>query len=170
MRLDIELTRPLKRHIDDRVDAARPGGQQHDAVGKEHRLGDRMRDENDRLAGLQPDALKLKIHGIAGHRVQRTEWLVHQQNLRIVGKRACDRGALAHAARQLLRPSRFKTADADEADELTSVRLALRFADTPQFERQRNVVLNSHPGKQMSVLEHHPEFAERIAMTAAVLP
>ena len=124
--LHVERARPLERHVDDRVDPPRPRRQQHDPVGQEHRLADRMGDEQDGLARLHPDALQLQIHLVARHGVERAERLVHQQDFGIVGERAGDRRALPHAARQLARPAPLETRDADEIDELARPLAAAR--------------------------------------------
>ena len=49
-----------------------------------------------------PDAQELEIHLLARERVERAERLVHQDELRIVDERARDRGALLHAAGELV--------------------------------------------------------------------
>ena len=55
-------------------------------------------------AGLAPDPLELVVQDVAGHRVERAERLVHEQHVGVLGERARERDALAHAARQLVRP------------------------------------------------------------------
>ena len=85
-----------------------PGREQHDAVGQEHGLGDRVGDEHDgRLRGLG-DPLQLEVHLVARHRVERAERLVHEQDLGVVAQGPGDGDALAHAAGELARaaPSR----------------------------------------------------------------
>ena len=81
----------------------RPGRHDHDAIGQEHGLGDRMGDEQDGLAGLarrspRPDAQQFEPHVVAGHGVERAERLVHQQQSGIEQQRPAKRGALLHAA------------------------------------------------------------------------
>src|SRR5262249_5386426 len=49
-----------------------------------------------------PDVEQLLLQQEFVLRVERREWLVHQQNFGIVGKRTCDRHALAHAAGKLV--------------------------------------------------------------------
>src|ERR1700722_20689235 len=65
-----------QRHIIDRGDGARPLRHDKHAVGEENRLRDRMSDEEDRLAGLALDLLQFDVHALAGHRVERAEWLL----------------------------------------------------------------------------------------------
>jgi len=66
-----------------------PGSRRHDdhPVTEENGLGNRVRDERDRLARLAPDPLQLEVHRLARHRVERAEWLVHQEQGRIVDER-----------------------------------------------------------------------------------
>ena len=90
------------------------GDKQQNPIAKKGRFGDRVGDEYDGASLLQPDALQFEIELIARDGVERTERLVHQQDVRIVGQRARDRGTLPHAAGKLTRPGRLKTANADE--------------------------------------------------------
>ena len=103
---------------------------------------------------LQPDALKLKIELIACDGVERTERLVHQQDVRIVGQRARDRGTLPHAAGKLARPRLFKAPDADELAELLRLGKPLLLVDATQFQRQSNILLDREPREQIRVLKH----------------
>ena len=48
------------------------------AIGQEYRLGNGVGDEKHGLFSLKPDSLKLKVHLLARHRVQRAEGLIHQ--------------------------------------------------------------------------------------------
>ena len=70
----------------------------HDAVGDQHRFVEVMSDEQDRLAGSRMDVQKFALKRFPGLRVERTEWLVHQQDLGVNGERACNADALFHAA------------------------------------------------------------------------
>ena len=54
------------------------------------------------LRSRLPDAEQQFLHQLAGLVVERAEGLVHQQHARVVGQRARERGALLHAAGQLL--------------------------------------------------------------------
>ena len=92
-----EARRPRSRVI-------RPGPRRHhdDPVGQEHRLGDGVGHEHDGRAGLPADPHELDLHPLAGHLVERTERLVHQQQPRALGEGAGDRDALLHAAGELV--------------------------------------------------------------------
>ena len=54
-------------------------------------------------AALAPQPLELVVQHVARDGVERAERLVHQQHLGVLGQRPGQRGALAHAARQLVR-------------------------------------------------------------------
>ena len=58
-----------------------------------------MRDEADRLGRARPKLQKLLVQVIAHDLVQRTEWLVHEQDVGIEGQGAGNGRALLHAAR-----------------------------------------------------------------------
>ena len=100
--------RPRQRTSSTRLQP--PGVRRHhrDAVGEEHRLVDRVGDEDDGAAlasraVLAPDAQQLVLQDEARLRVERGERLVHQQHLGLVGHQPRERDALPHAARQLVR-------------------------------------------------------------------
>ena len=93
--VDVEAGRHparARRHDDDAV--AEPGRLAH-VVGHEQRRSSR---------GAPDERLELGVQGVAGHRVERAERLVHQQDVGVLGERPGQRAALAHAAGQLVRP------------------------------------------------------------------
>src|SRR5687767_7612728 len=57
--LHVEVAWARQRNIDDLCDAAGAGRHHNHPVGEQHRLGDRMRDEQNRLRALLPDAHQL---------------------------------------------------------------------------------------------------------------
>src|SRR5262249_61973783 len=61
---------------------------------------------------------QLRLHDLAGLRVERRERFVHQQDLRIDGQRAGEVDALTHAARELARMVMLESLKADELQEL----------------------------------------------------
>src|SRR5207248_2054936 len=67
--------------IDDLDDAAGPRAHHHDLARQEHRLGDRVGDEDHGLAGLFPQPQQLLVEVVAGNLVERAERLVHHQQL-----------------------------------------------------------------------------------------
>jgi len=74
-----------------------------DAVRHHHSLVDVVRNKDNRLLRLLPDAQDLALHRAPGQCVERRERFVHQQYLRVDGERAGDFEALAHAAREFAR-------------------------------------------------------------------
>ena len=127
----------------------------HDhAVGQEHRLGDRVRDEHDRRARLRADPQQLGLHPLAGHLVQRAERLVHQQQRR-AARRARGRSPPAAACRpragsggarrsRPARPARAARAPA---------RAAAPCPRPCSAERQLDVALHGPPLEQPGLLE-----------------
>src|SRR5688500_9592354 len=93
--------------VDPQLELDAPGARRHhrDAVGKENRLVDVVRDEQDGLAIGLPDAQQHLLHQRPRLVVQGAEGLVQQQDLRIVGERPGERGALLHPAGEHLRVS-----------------------------------------------------------------
>ena len=98
---EVAAARQVDRH--DLAHAAGIGRQHQHLLAEEHRLVDRVGDEQDRGAGLLPDAAQLLVQPVARDLVERAERLVHQQQRGPAEQRARDRDALAHAARELVR-------------------------------------------------------------------
>src|SRR6185369_17027894 len=62
----VELARGRQPVVDHLEDAPRARTHHHDAVGQEHRLGDRVRHEDHRLAGALPQPQQLLVESVAG--------------------------------------------------------------------------------------------------------
>ena len=75
--------RPGQVDVDLRHDAARPRAHHGHGVGEEHRLGDRVGDQQRGRGPLGPDPLQLEVEPLAGHLVERAERLVEQQDLAV---------------------------------------------------------------------------------------
>src|SRR3954470_21546308 len=99
------LDAPRPRDVDGELlrDAAGPRRQQHDPVTEARRLAHVVGHEQDGLTGRLPDPLELVVEDVAGHRVQRAERLVHEQDLGVAREGPGERRALAHSAGQLVR-------------------------------------------------------------------
>ena len=76
-----------------------------------------MGNEQDGLSLLARQLMEVEAHLVARDGVERAEWLIHQQQVGIVDERAHDRGALVHAARQLVGKAIGELAKADAGEE-----------------------------------------------------
>ena len=125
-------------------------------VAEEDRLLDVVGDEQHGLALALPDAEQHFLHQRAGLVVERAERLVEQQDRRIVGERARDRGALLHAAGELLGIVMRERRQARRARASRRRSRPRSAAGTP-FSRSPNATLSrdGEPGKQRVGLEHH---------------
>src|SRR5262249_38664503 len=72
-------------------------------VGQEHRLVDVMSDKDHGGSGRLVDAAYLDLKVFAGHRIQSSERLVHEQQFGLQRKRPGKLDPLLHPARQLPR-------------------------------------------------------------------
>src|SRR5215470_1536406 len=158
---------PVEAGFDDRLDATGPCRHHGDAIGEMHCLAHVVGDENYGLGRAPPDAEQLVLHQAAGLRIERAERLVHQQDRRIERKRACDGGALLHAARELRRIAVLEALEADQLDEGLRALLALGARHALPLEAVKNVGAHRLPGKQREVLEHDaavgPGASDRLA-------
>ncbi len=80
---------------------AGPRGEHQDPVGQPDGLAHIVGDEEHGEAAVAPEALELGVEQVSGHGVQRTEGLVHEQDVGILGQGPGQSDPLAHAARQL---------------------------------------------------------------------
>ena len=102
-----------------------PAREQHHPVAESHRLAHVVGHEHDGEVGLAPEPFELVVEHVAGHRVERTERLVHEEDVDVLRERAGERDALAHAAGQLVRAL---VAEASEVHERRGARRAWRGA------------------------------------------
>src|SRR6266511_142550 len=98
--IELDVERARMWQLDAKIvgHARRPGGEYDDPRAEKDSLLDAVRDENDSLARLLPDAQELEIHLFARQCVEGAERLIHQNDLGIVHECARDGGALLHAA------------------------------------------------------------------------
>ncbi len=151
-----------RRRVDElRGDPARPCRHDHHAVGEQHRLRDVVGHEQDRLAPLDPDALELERHGLAGERIERCKRLVHQQHAGVVQQRARDAGALLHAAGKFVWILVREGVEPCQLQELER-RLLRGIPVKPQDVRgQQHVLEHRAPRQQHGRLEHHADIGMR---------
>ena len=147
-----------ERHLEVADDAARAGAHHQHPGRQEHRLVDRVGDEQRGEALALEQAEQLVVQPFAGDLVERAERLVEQEDLRLEHQRAGQRGAHLHAAGELLRVLLLEPV---QADEVRSRRRhgACRSAPVDAFElgEQLDVALHGAPLQQRGVLEHVAE-------------
>ena len=117
-RIAAQRGRALARQVDRVIEGDAPRARrQHDgALGEEHRLGDRVRDEQHRRAAVGPQRAQLVVELLARDLVERGEGLVEQQQARLGDERARERHTHAHAARELRRIAARGVAEAYALD------------------------------------------------------
>ena len=144
-------SRPVEVDVDGGDHPSRPRRHHGDAVGEEHRLGDRVGDEQRGDRALRPDPLEFDVEALAGHLVEGAEGLVEQQDVGVGDQRAGDRGPLAHPAGQLRRPRPLEPGETDEVDQRRHVGAPAALAG--HLEGQSHVALDAAPRKQRRILE-----------------
>ena len=142
--------------------AGRAGGQHDDPRAEEHRLADPVGHEHDRLARLAPDVQQLEVHLFPRQRVERAERLVHQDQLGIMDQRAGDRGALLHAAGQLVGIFVGEPVEPHQCEKIARARAAFRHGKAEDLGGQQHVVDDAAPLEQERLLKHHADVARRI--------
>ncbi len=116
-----------------------------------------MGDEHHSRVGLVPDAKHLLLHQFAGHLVESSEGLVHEQEGWPEGERSGDGDALLHASRQLPRVVGSEVLQLHHPEHRRSPLLAT--FDIHDLERQFDVLRDRSPIEQCGLLEHDPVVA-----------
>lgn len=76
----VNVARMRQRNINLAANASRVCVHDDDSIGQTHRFADGVRDEQNRLARLNPQFLKLLMQQRARLRIERRERFIHQQN------------------------------------------------------------------------------------------
>ena len=122
-----------------------------------NRMGDHEHGAEPRLLAL-PDADQLLVEHVAGELIERAERLIEQQHVGIAHQRARQRGALLHAARQLMRIGcrRNRRAGPDRACAAALRRSAASTVLPPRWISTGSSTLSSvrPPRQQQRLLEH----------------
>src|SRR6478672_3571407 len=135
-------------------DPSGPAGQQHHAVAEAHGLADVVGDEQDAERALAPDRLELVVEQVAGHGVEGSERLVHEQHRGLGGQGPGQRDALAHAAGELVRAPVGEVAEVHHIEVLPGAGLAVPAPDSLEPQRCRDVVQRREPREKGRLLEH----------------
>ena len=135
-------------------DATRTAREQHDPIAEADRLADVVRHEHHGLAGRPPQRLELVVQHVTGHRVERAERLVHQQDLRVLRERPRQRGALPHAARELVRTLLREVREVHHLEQLLAAFAPPLARRAGQLQRELDVAAHGQPREQRRLLEH----------------
>ena len=106
-----------------------------------------MSDEDDGHPCASPDLQQFALQLLAGERIERAEWFVHQECTGIVGEDARDRHPLLHAARELVRIAVGSALEAHELDVLVGDRVGLPARQLALARTEANVLPDRHPGE-----------------------
>src|ERR1700679_2399156 len=82
--------------------ARRPFAEDDDTVGHEKGFLHVMRDEDRGESSFAPETYQFALHGHAREAVELAEWLVENEQARVVHQRAGQSRALGHAAGELM--------------------------------------------------------------------
>ncbi len=121
-----------------------------------------MRDQDDGLSVLLPDSHQLDVHIIAGHGVERAEWLVEQQDRRIEHEGAADRDAPLHAAGELpgiMVGKGRQTGHLEQFERDVTIFLSRK---AHHLDRHHDVFQNGPPIEQQCVLKHDADIDARL--------
>ncbi len=134
-----------------------PGAGRHDddAVRQPSRLAHVVGHEQHRQVLRPHQGIEFVVEHVAGHRVERAERLVHQQDVGVLGERSGQCRPLAHSAGQLVGPLVREPVEMDRRDQLSCPSLAHRSTHACQTHGEFHVGSDGQPREQGRLLEHH---------------
>lgn len=156
----LQIVQAVRLHFAGRrsrhAEALRDFAAGHDlyAVAQHNGLFQTVRYKKDADAHLLPQVNDLPLHVGTREVVQRSKWLVHQQQHGMHHQRPRQRYALLHAAGELPRQRLFKAFQADHADHFPHV----AFAGRASGQAEGRVARHVQPGHQPRFLKHHGGF------------
>ena len=148
-RLDGAWPAELDRNVGN--DAARAGAHDHNAVRHRYRLGEVVRDEDDRASLALPQAEEHILQLQLRLRIERAKRFVHQQDGGVETKGARQGDALAHALRECLGVGVLEAFEADLIEEVEGATAPFRRCHTPDL------------GAELGIAHRRPPRAERVS-------
>ena len=130
----------------------RPSLSDDQPVGKTRYLFKRMADVEDREWRFVTQPFEVGKDIVLSWRIQRSERLIQQQNVRAGEERAAERDTAFLAARQAIRFASKQRSDPKQIDDTGDVRFRCPVLRTPPPEAQ--VSIHRHMRKETGVLEH----------------
>src|SRR5258708_12616692 len=116
-----------------------------------------MGHENGGEAAAEPEGHQLRLQSQTRQRVQLAKRLIEQQQGRIVDERASERGALSHAARELMGISLAEVAKADEIERgIDAMSLLLQHA--ARIKPGSDIFPDRPPRKHPRILQPHSSY------------
>ncbi len=114
---------------------------------------------------------QFKLHALTHQWIQRREGLIHQEDVRVVGKGAGNAHALAHAAGEIGDIFIFPAVKANHINHLHGLIEALLLFDTAYLQPERYVIQYAAVRQEAKALEYHGHFtaAEFAQLLGAVL-
>jgi hypothetical protein len=139
------------------------GQQAHHPVAEIDRLFEVVGDEEHRGPCGGDDGEHLVLQRLARHGVERSERLVHEQHLRLLGEAAGDLQALLHAPRHLGRVFVGVVGQAHLGEERRDAVRPLALRHARGFERKGHVAGGRPPGQERAavILEHDGDIPAR---------
>ena len=109
-----------------------------------------------------PDPQEFEVHSLAGQGIERSEGLVHEDQLGIMNQCTGDRRALLHAAGQLVGMLGLKALEPDQVQERTGAIERRLFRQAEDLRRQQDIVEHVSPLQQKRLLKDHADVASRL--------
>ncbi len=136
------------------MDSTRIGCEYNYPIGQKHGLGNGVSYEDSRpiLLGAQPQ--NFFVQAIAGHFIERREWLVKKHQPRIRRQCARDRNTHLHSPGQLARVRPRHILEPDEIEQRGNLLFTPLIRHMLKLEAQTDILFHCAPGKERRVLEN----------------
>ena len=136
---------------------ARTGGQGNDAVGQKNSFIDVVGDEQDGFPALSPDRFDFVLERGASESIERAEWFIQKENLRVHGQGPRHRNPLAHPAREFRRFFVSRRDEVYQGNMVFCMVALLCFGPIGKnlVDCQINIFVDSHPGQQRIRLKNN---------------
>src|SRR6266446_3661231 len=148
------VTRVRLVDLHDLANAA--GLRAHDdhARRQKDRLIDRVGDEYEGQLAVPPQSNKVGIEPISREFVERTEWLVHQEEIGLDDEAACDRHSHLHAAGELPRIVSSTSCKTHARQRVSDAAAGFGARYAGEIKRKTHVRLHARPWHECRILEY----------------
>src|SRR5579884_3545443 len=136
------------------LDCGRACCQDNDAISQGYRLFQIMGNEDNGGRRGGPELEQFSTHQVARLHIERAEWLIHEQNLRLVDKGLCQSHALAHTAGELVRITVLESSEPYTSQPFARPSQNFSFGLVAKHRAGGDIAQHIFPGKDRVGLEN----------------
>ena len=130
-----------------------------DLIAQLHRLLLIVRDKERRDAETTKQCPYFTPQPASRLWIERAEWLIKEQQIRLIGKGARNRDPLLLPTRKLPRILFALLRQPDHCQQLSRHSLPLTFSNTTNAQSKADILANGHARKERVILKYYPDIA-----------